>query len=80
MVVESPTKGVRDVPFDTAQGRLLVRSLHLFERRAEGLRVGGNNLVESGMKVRAFFRFGWFRDWVMKVREQYLNWKVRRAW
>jgi len=32
------------------------------------------------MKVREFFRFRWLRDRVMKLRDEYLNWKVRRAW
>jgi hypothetical protein len=43
-------------------------------------RAGGNTVEESAMKVKAFFRFERFRAWLKKLRDEYLNWKVRKAW
>ncbi len=32
------------------------------------------------MEVKDLVRFRWLRDWWVKLRDAYLNWKVRRAW
>jgi len=32
------------------------------------------------MKVRGLLRFGWLRNWVPRLLEEYRNWRVRRAW
>jgi len=32
------------------------------------------------MKVRELLGYRWLRDWLVKLRTKYLNWRVRRAW
>jgi len=32
------------------------------------------------MKIRESFSFRWLRNWLAKLRDEYQNWRVRRAW